>query len=129
MVRASSESAALSKLKLISLSGPPAATWPCLRASRLDVSGALSLAGAGAGFDTAADACFGAFGFSYVQVGGGGLAGLPQANKKVRANSRRPFRKMSPCSVISATFHVPSRTDLMGLIVKHPTESVNYFAH
>ena len=87
VARALSESSALSKLKRISLSGPPAALWPDFRASKLEVV-------AGSDFDGAALACAAglgapdeAFGFSALHLGEGGLAGLPHAAKNAAMNT------------------------------------------
>jgi hypothetical protein len=105
---------ALSKSKVMSFMGPPPAASPLRNASRLDPgtgAGAGGALGAGGGFAATA---FGALGFCAVHVGGGGFAGLPQANKKLTANNFIPLRNSKFVSLISPTFPVPSRTELMG---------------
>src|SRR5258706_8685063 len=128
VARADSESATLSKSKLISFSGPPLAASPVRKDSRLEVVPGSGFGGAGGfGASGLAGPPVDALGFSADHFGGGGLAGLPQANKKLNASSFTPLCNSLLCSLIITTFPVPSQADFNGPIVKHPNHTVNYF--
>ena len=86
VARASSESAALSKLKPISFIGPPVADSPLCNASRLEEEPGSGLGGAGGFGGAPVDA----LGFSAVHFGGGGLAVPPQEIRNVAANKFTP---------------------------------------
>jgi hypothetical protein len=110
VARAASESAALSKLKPTSFSGPLVAASPFCKASKLVFSSAFDATGGGfgaAGFAASAE------GFSADHFGGGGFAGLPHDTKKVIVSNFNPLCKIRFCSPIETTFPAPSWTDLM----------------
>jgi hypothetical protein len=88
-------------------------------ASRLDVEPGSGLGGAGGlGASGFVGVAAGAFGFSAVHFGGGGLAGLPQENKNPTTNSFTLSRKTFVCSLIETTFPAPSRAVSIWPIVK-----------
>src|SRR5512140_3501477 len=103
VARAESESAALSKLKWISLSGLAAACFPVCSSSKL-VLGAGGGAGGGLG---AAGVGFSAGRFSPVHFGGGGFTGLPHETKNATAKNFNPLCKIRFCSLIETTFPAP----------------------
>jgi len=110
LARASSERAALSKLKPMSLSGPAVACCPVRSSSKLVCgSGFGEVGGFGAaGFAATAGR------FSAVHFGGGGFAGLPHETKKVTASNFNPLCKIRCCFPIETTFPAPFWTDLIG---------------